>query len=470
MQDRYDVIIVGAGPTGIFTALKLVEGEADCEVLILEKGDDITRRTCPMKESPGSGEGCYECVSCAVVSGWGGAGAYSDGKLALTSSVGGNLEEYIGREKLDSLISRADNYYLKFGAPDQIFGVNEKKEEKFRDKAARAGLKFIPARLRHLGTGYSKKVLKNMKDYLLDKKVDIEFNTMAEELLVDDKEEVASGVRLASGEEVSAEFVVVAPGRENASWLAEEIDKLGLDTSLNPIDIGVRVETSASIARPLTEELYESKLIYHTPTFDDRVRTFCMCPGGEVVSENNQGLITVNGHTHADIETENSNFALLVSKTFTEPFKEPHTYGRAIAKLANLLGGGALVQRLGDLLEGRRSTEARIGRSIVEPTLEQATAGDLSLVFPHRHLTGIKEMLEALDEMAPGIYSKDTLLYGVEAKFYSSRLEVTPELETRVKNLFAGGDGAGITRGLMQASVAGLIIGREINKRNGSGN
>ncbi len=467
MKDKYDVVIVGSGPTGIFTALELIEQEADCEILILEKGKDITSRRCPMKESPGSGEGCYGCVSCAVVSGWGGAGAYSDGKLSLSSDIGGNLEEYIGQEKLESLISYVDNYYLEFGAPDRIFGVPPGKEEDFRDRAARAGLKFIPARLRHLGTGYSKKVLKKMRDYILENDVEVKFNTRVTDIITADGEEI-SGVRLESGEEIEAGYVVVAPGRENASWLAEEIEKLNLSTSLNPVDIGVRVETPASIARPLTEELYESKLIYHTPTFDDRVRTFCMCPNGEVVSENNQGLITVNGHTHADIETENSNFALLVSKTFTEPFKEPHTYGQAIAKLANLLGAGVLVQRLGDLLAGRRSTEARIERSIVDPTLEQATAGDLSLVFPHRHLTGIKEMLKALDELAPGLYSKDTLLYGVEAKFYSSRLEVTPELETAVKNLFAGGDGAGITRGLMQASVAGVLIGREIKKRDGS--
>ncbi|SDL85213.1 NAD(P)/FAD-dependent oxidoreductase [Halarsenatibacter silvermanii] len=465
MAEKYDVVIVGSGPTGIFTALELVEQETDCEILIVEKGKDIDSRSCPMKEKPGSGEGCFECVSCAVVSGWGGAGAYSDGKLSLSSDVGGNLEEYIGQEKLESLIDYADDKYLKFGAPDRIFGISEKKEEEFKDKAARAGLKFIPARLRHLGTGYSKEVLREMRDYLLDRGVEIRFQTRVTEILTGENEERAAGVRLESGDEIKADFVTVAPGRENATWLAQEIDKLELNTSLNPVDIGVRVETPASIARPLTDELYESKLIYHTPTFDDRVRTFCMCPGGEVVSENNRGLITVNGHTHSDIETDNSNFALLVSKTFTEPFKEPHTYGRAIAKLANLLGAGVLVQRLGDLLEGRRSTKERISRSIVDPTLKEATAGDLSLVFPHRHLTGLKEMLKALDDLAPGIYSKDTLLYGVEAKFYSSRLEVSPELETHVENLFAGGDGAGITRGLMQASVAGLIIAREISRR-----
>ncbi|MFW5994195.1 MAG: NAD(P)/FAD-dependent oxidoreductase [Halanaerobiaceae bacterium] len=464
MVEEYDVVIVGTGPTGIFTAMKLVEEDPALNILMIEKGADIDNRICPMKSDPGSGKGCQECVSCAIVSGWGGAGAFSDGKLSLSADIGGNLEEYIGREELERMIKIADDIYLEFDAPERIFGPKDDEIQKFKDEAIRAGLKFIPARLRHLGTGHTKNVLSEMKDYLVEKGVEIRFKTKATSIIVGDNEKV-KGIELEDGTKISTNYVSVAPGRENASWLAEEVKRLNISTSLNPVDIGVRVETPAAIAEPLTDKLYESKLIYQTPSFDDKVRTFCMSPYGEVVSENNQGLITVNGHSHADIKTENTNFALLVSKTFTEPFKEPITYGRAIAKLANLLGGGVLVQRLGDLLNGRRSTPTRMSRGLVEPTLKDATPGDLSLVLPHRHLTGIIEMLEALDELAPGMYSRDTLLYGVEVKFYSSRLEVTPNLETRIKNLFTGGDGAGITRGLMQASVAGLIIGKEIISR-----
>ncbi len=465
MKEKYDVILIGAGPTGIFTALELIENCPGLDILILEKGEDIDDRVCPMKERPGSGSGCYSCSSCAIVSGWGGAGAFSDGKLALSANVGGNLEEYIGREELEALIDYADNWYLEFGAPERIFGADEKKMEEFRDRAVRAGLKFIPARLRHLGTGHTREVLRNMRDYLLEKGVEIQVKSKVEGILLAEEKRKIAGVKLENGKELRANYVSVAPGRENSRWLKEQVRDMGLETSLNPVDIGVRVETPAAIARPLTENLYESKLIYQSPTFDDRVRTFCTCPHGEVVSENNQGLITVNGHSHADIKTENTNFALLVSKTFTEPFKEPITYGRAIAKLANLLGGGVLIQRLGDLLSGRRSTPARIERSIVEPTLKEATPGDLSLVLPHRHLTGLIEMIEALDKIAPRLYSRDTLLYGVEVKFYSSRLAVSADLETAIRNLFAGGDGAGITRGLMQASVSGLVIAREIASR-----
>ncbi|MFW6030412.1 MAG: NAD(P)/FAD-dependent oxidoreductase, partial [Halanaerobiales bacterium] len=331
--------------------------------------------------------------------------------------------------------------------------------------AIKANLQFIPTRLRHLGTGYSQTVLQNMQDYIKDYGVDIKFRTNVIDLIIED--EKIKGVKTKEGESYFSEYVVTAPGRENAEWLSNKAKKLGIDMTINPVDIGVRVETSAIIAKELTKNMYESKLIYRTPTFEDKVRTFCMSPYGEVVNENNQGLITVNGHSHADIKTENTNFALLVSKTFTEPFHEPITYGKDIAKLANLLGGGVLIQRLGDLLDGRRSTPERISRGIVRPTLEEATPGDLSLVLPHRHLTGIIEMLEALDELAPGLYSRDTLLYGVEVKFYSSRLNVNDNLESKVKNFYTGGDGAGITRGLMQASVAGIVIARDIiEKRN----
>ena len=455
---NYDLIVVGAGPTGIFTVMELIKQNKNLDILMLEKGTNIEKRSCPMKENPGSK--CVNCNSCSVVSGWGGAGAFSDGKLTLSPEIGGNLDKYIGRKQLKEYISYVDDIYLEFDAPDRIFGGDEEKTNDIKEKAIKANLKFVPARLRHLGTGYSKTVLGNMQDYIMDHGVDIEFGANVKELLVEDEKIV--GVETAAGKTYYGNYVVTAPGRENAEWLSNQARDIDIEMNINPVDIGVRVETSSVITKELTENIYETKLIYHTPTFDDKVRTFCMSPYGEVVNENNQGLITVNGHSHASIKTENTNFALLVSKTFTEPFREPITYGKDIAKLANLLGGGVLIQRLGDLLEGHRSTPKRIKRGIVEPTLKEATPGDLSLVLPHRHLTGIIEMLSALDELAPGLYSRDTLLYGVEVKFYSSRLNVDNNLETKINNLYAGGDGAGITRGLMQASVAGVVIARNI--------
>lgn len=460
MKKEYDVIIVGAGPTGIFTALELLKEKSELAILILEKGNNLEKRVCPMntRKTP-----CVKCPSCAIVSGWGGAGAYSDGKLTLTPEIGGNLHEYIGRDNLSELIQYVDEIYIKYGAPDRVFGVDEARLAQLKEKAIRAGLEFIPARLRHLGTGYSQTVLQAMEDDILEQGADIAYGENVKTLLVEEGRIV--GVKTASGKEVRARYVVAAPGRENAEWLSNEAKRLKIGMKVNPVDIGVRVECPAVITKELTDNIYESKLVYQTPTFDDRVRTFCMSPYGQVVNENNQGLITVNGHSHAEIKTENTNFALLVSKNFTEPFHEPITYGKNIARLANLLGGGVLVQRLGDLLAGQRSTPKRIARGIVRPTLPEATPGDLSLVLPYRHLISIIEMLQALDQLAPGLYSRDTLLYGVEVKFYSSRLDVDKNLETGIRNLFVGGDGAGITRGLMQASVSGVVIARTILER-----
>ncbi|MCF8008919.1 MAG: NAD(P)/FAD-dependent oxidoreductase [Halanaerobiales bacterium] len=457
-KKKYDVIVVGTGPTGIFTVLEILKKEKNLDILMLEKGKDISKRECPMKQNPGMG--CVNCDSCSVVSGWGGAGAYSDGKLSLSPKIGGYLEEYIGLKNLKELIQYADQIYLNFGAPERIFGLDTSKIEDTKAKAIKSNLKFIPAKLRHLGTGYTRTVLGNMKEFIKQKGVEIKFKTNVVKFIIDDDK--VKGVETKSKDRYYGDYIVTAPGRENAQWLSSLAPQLGINTTVNPVDIGVRVETSSVIAEQLTENLYESKLIYQTPTFDDKVRTFCMSPYGEVVHENNQGLITVNGHSHSDIKTENTNFALLVSKTFTEPFHEPTTYGKNIAKLANLLGGGVIIQRLGDLLDGHRSTPVRIGRGIIEPTLKEATPGDLSLVFPYRHLKGIIEMLEALDNLAPGLYSRDTLLYGVEVKFYSNRIEVNNNLETKINNLYTAGDGAGITRGLMQASVSGIVIARDI--------
>ena len=453
----YDLIVVGAGPTGIFVVLELLARQPELDILVLEKGNDLEQRVCPMNIKEIN---CIKCASCSIVSGWGGAGAFSDGKLSLSPRIGGNLDQYIEWQQLKELISYVDDIYIKFGAPDRIFGVDAGKIEEIEAKAIKANLQFIPASLRHLGTGYSMTVLQAMQDYIEDQGVGIRFGVNVAQLLVEDEQ--IKGVVTTERERIDARFVMTAPGRENAEWLSREAVRLGIEMSINPVDIGVRVECPSVITEELTDNIYESKLVYQTPTFDDKVRTFCMSPYGQVVNENNQGLITVNGHSHAEIKTKNTNFALLVSKTFTEPFHQPITYGKAIAKLANLLGGGVLVQRLGDLLNGHRSTPQRIARGIVEPSLKKATPGDLSLVLPYRHLTDIIEMIEALDQLAPGLYSRDTLLYGVEVKFYSSRLKVNQQLETKINNLFVGGDGAGITRGLMQASVSGVVVARSI--------
>ncbi|PRX32528.1 hypothetical protein BX659_10477 [Orenia metallireducens] len=461
MSKSYDLIIVGAGPAGIFTALELVK-KSDLEILILEKGRDIYKRDCPMKSK---NTDCVKCHNCSIVCGWGGAGAFSDGKLTLSNEIGGHLDEYIGKDRLSELIAYADEVYKEFGAPDKLYGPSNEIIQNIHDRATMAELKFIPSKIRHLGTGHSKSVLAEMKEYLADNGVEIRTGIKVTEILTQDDRVI--GVKTSKNEELKSEIVVVAPGRENAEWLSKEAQRLNITTTINPVDIGVRVELPAAIMKELTDVVYESKFVYHSPTFDDKVRTFCMCPNGDVVNENNNGLITVNGHSHATMKTQNTNFALLVSKNFTEPFKEPITYGKDIAKLANLLGGGVIVQRLGDFLNGRRSTAERISRGLVEPTLKDATPGDLSLVLPYRHLKAIDEMLQALDKICPGVYSRHTLLYGVEVKFYSSRLEVNNSLESKIKNLYTAGDGAGITRGLMQASSSGIVIAEDILKKLG---
>ncbi len=458
---KYDVIIIGAGPAGIFTALELTEKNENLKLLLIEKGKDIEKRYCPLKDKKVP---CQNCKSCSIVSGWGGAGAFSDGKLTLTTEFGGWLDEYIGKSKVAQLINYVDRIYLRFGATKIVHGTNSKKVRELQQKAATADLRLIPARVKHLGTEKCFNILKDMRDYL-NPKMDILTSTIVSKILVEDN--AVKGVVTKDGKEYRGDYVVCAPGREGAEWFAEEASRLDLDMMSNPVDIGVRVEVPSVVIEHITDVVYESKLVFYSKLFDDKVRTFCMNPYGEVVMENNSGLMTVNGHSYADKKTDNTNFALLVSKTFTEPFKEPITYGKYIASLANILGGGVLVQRLGDLLAGRRSTKERIGRGLVEPTLKEATPGDLSLVFPYRHLMNIIEMLEAIDKIAPGVYSRHTLLYGVEVKFYSSRLKLTNKLETQVKNLFAAGDGAGVTRGLAQASASGVLVAGEILKRIG---
>jgi len=453
----HDVVIVGCGPAGIFSTLELAEA-CNLSVLMLDKGPDITERRCPASR----GLGCVNCNPCSLLCGWGGAGAFSDGKLTLSTEVGGWLNEYVGTEKLLKEIDHVDETYLRFGAPTRLYGVDADNIEEIERKAALAGLKLIPERLRHLGTEKCAQVLREMKNSLQER-VEIRTNVEVKALLTDQGRVV--GVETGSGEKISSRYVIVAPGRVGAEWLASEAQTLGLKTLSNPVDVGVRVEVPAPVTAELTDILYEPKFIYFSKSFDDRVRTFCFNPSGEIITESYNGVVTVNGQSYAEKKTQNTNFAILVSTSFTEPFKEPIAYGKYLARLANLLSGGIIVQRLGDLEAGRRSTSERIERNLVRPTLSSATPGDLSFVLPYRYLSDIREMLHALDLVSPGICSKHTLLYGVEVKFYSSRLELTENLETKIRNLFAIGDGAGVTRGLVQASVSGVIVAQEILRR-----
>lgn len=456
----YNVAIIGGGPAGIFTALELTKLKPDWKIVLVEKGTKIEKRKCLLREGY---EKCPTCKKCGLLCGWGGAGAFSDGKLTLTPDVGGHLLDYMERSKVEDLIKYTDDYYLQFGAVDEVFGTDKESFADIERAATLAELKLVHSPVRHLGTERSLDVLKNMQDYLKER-ITILFNTSAKSLIVENEQ--AKGIVTSDNETIYADYIIIAPGREGADWLTKEFAEHKIGMVNNAVDVGVRVELPAPVFEPITKKLYESKLIYHSPTFGDEVRTFCMNPYGEVVAENYSGISTVNGHSYANYKTANTNFALLVSEKFTEPFKEPIAYGQHVARLANMLSGGILVQRFGDLLDGRRSTPERIKSSIIQPTLKFATPGDLSLVLPYRQLTAIKEMLFALDKIAPGTASRYTLLYGIEVKFYSARVKLTNELETEgVKNLFAIGDGAGVTRGLIQASASGVHVARVICDR-----
>ena len=454
---KYDVVIVGAGPAGIFSALEIAE-KTNLSILMVDRGPDINQRKCPASR----GFECVHCEPCLLLSGWGGAGAFSDGKLTLSTEVGGWLDQYISEKSLDELINYVDSTYLKYGATEHVYGGDVEKVEEIERKASLAGLKLVRQKIRHMGTERCAQTLRKMRQEL-NGKVEVKLKKDVKGLIV--KNKTVEGVETVNGEKFFGRYVIVAPGRSGAEWLQAEAQALGLRTLNNPVDVGIRVEVLAPVMEELTSVLYEPKFIYYSRVFDDQVRTFCVAPYGEVISESYNGVLSVNGQSYAEKKTKNTNFAILVRTSFTEPFKEPIAYGKYLARLSNLLSGGVMIQRLGDLEAGRRSTPERIARSVVTPTLKNATPGDLSFVLPYRYLADVREMLQALDKIAPGINSRDTLLYGIEVKFYSSRLQLSNCLETKIHNLFTIGDGAGVARGLVQASASGVIVAREIMKR-----
>lgn len=452
---RYDVIIIGAGPGGIFAAYELIQGNDSLKIAVFEAGYSLAKRKCPIDGN--RVKSCINCKSCSIMSGFGGAGAFSDGKYNITNDFGGTLYEYIGKQKATELMKYVDSINMSHGAQGtklySTAGTDIKK------KCMQNKLKLLDASVRHLGTDMNLIVLENLYEELKDK-IDFFFETPVSTI------EVSDGGFLVCCNEDSYECdkCIVSVGRSGSKWMEQTCRKLGINTKSNRVDLGVRVELPAVIFSHLTDELYESKIVYRTDKFEDNVRTFCMNPYGIVVNENTNGIITVNGHSYEDKnkQTDNTNFALLVSKHFSEPFKDSNGYGESIAKLSNMLGGGVIVQRFGDLVRGRRSNEKRIEEGMVTPTLA-ATPGDLSLVLPKRILDGIMEMIYALDKIAPGTANDDTLLYGVEVKFYNMEVELDGNLESKYKGLYVIGDGSGVTHSLSHASASGVYVARQIN-------
>ena len=451
----YDVLIIGAGPGGIFTAYELVtRAERPLKVGVFEMGRPLEKRKCPI-----DGEKiktCVRCKSCSIMSGFGGAGAFSDGKYNITNEFGGSLHEYIGKAKALELMRYVDGINMRFGGEGtKLYSTAN---TSIRRKCLENGLHLLNAEVRHLGTDINYVVLQRMYEHLREK-VDFYFDAMVREVVQED-----GGYVITAGEEqFSAPKLVISVGRSGSKWMEGICREMGIKTRSNRVDIGVRVELPAEVFSHLTDELYESKIVYRTEKFEDLVRTFCMNPRGAVVSENTNGIVTVNGHSYEDParHTANTTFALLVSQHFSEPFKDSNGYGESIARLSNMLGGGVIVQRFGDLIRGRRSTPGRIAGSFVTPTLS-ATPGDLSLVIPKRILDGIIEMIHALDKIAPGTANDDTLLYGVEVKFYNMEVVLDRNLETCRPGLFVIGDGSGVTHSLSHASASGVYVARHL--------
>lgn len=454
----YDVIIIGAGPGGIFSAYELVLKNSGLKVAVFEAGHALSKRHCPIDGD--KVKSCIGCSSCSIMSGFGGAGAFSDGKYNITNDFGGTLYEYIGKKQALDLMNYVDEINMKYGGEGtKLYSTAG---SKFKKECIQYDLHLLNASVRHLGTDINYVVLENLYSELRDK-ADFFFDTPVETVAVID-----GGYEIkCKDKSFTCGKCIISVGRSGSKWMERICNELNIPTKSNRVDIGVRVELPAEVFSHITDELYESKIVYRTQKYGDRVRTFCMNPRGAVVTENTNGIITVNGHSYEDParKTENTNFALLVAKHFSEPFKDSNGYGESIAKLSNMLGGGVIVQRFGDLIRGQRSTLSRIEEAFITPTL-MATPGDLSLVLPKRLLDGIIEMIYALDKVAPGTANDDTLLYGVEVKFYNMEVDVSDKLESCYKGLYIIGDGSGITHSLSHASASGVFVARNILEKN----
>ena len=451
---QYDIIIIGAGPGGIYSAYELTKEQRNLKIAVFEAGNPLEKRHCPIDGEKVTS--CVNCKTCAIMSGFGGAGAFSDGKYNITNNFGGTLYEHIGRQTALDLMNYVDQINLSHGAENtKLYSTAG---THFKKLCLQNKLHLLDASIRHLGTDLNYVVLENLYHELKDK-VDFYFNTP-----VSSVEVLSPGFRVFFGNtSADCEKCIVSVGRSGSKWMESVCRQLSIPTLSNRVDLGVRVELPAVIFSHLTDELYESKIVYRTEKFEDNVRTFCMNPYGIVVNENTNGIITANGHSYEDVNmrTENTNFALLVSKHFSEPFRDSNGYGESIARLSNMLGGGVIVQRFGDLMRGRRSTARRIDEGLVRPTLK-ATPGDLSLVLPKRILDGIIEMIQALDKIAPGTANDDTLLYGVEVKFYNMEVKIDENLESPYKGLYIIGDGSGVPHSLSHASASGVYVARHI--------
>ena len=461
MKKTYDVAIIGCGTAGIFAGYELIRRHPDLKIVVLEQGGDIYSRNCPIVA--GKVKECIHCAVCDTMCGFGGAGAFSDGKYNFTTAFGGWLTDFMDDDEVMELINYVDSVNMKYGATDKTFSTDTPEAKSLEREALKYDLHLLHAKVKHLGTENNLRILQNMYDDL-KKVIEYRFRTSVESI---DRQGEAYSLTLKNGDTVDCKYLIAAPGRSGAEWFANECKKLGVRLINNQVDVGVRVELPATVFEHITDVVYESKLVYRTKQYGDSVRTFCMNPYGHVVAENVEGINTVNGHSYSDpaLRSKNTNFALLVSNRFTKPFDEPYRYGKHIASLSNMLSGGVLVQRFGDLVKGIRTNEHRLAQSTTRPTLSAAVPGDLSLALPKRQLDDIIEMIYALDKIAPGTANYDTLLYGAEVKFYSSRLELSGDLETEFSNFFAIGDGAGITRGLAQAAASGVKVAKVISKR-----